>query len=54
MKIVYFEGFRKIIKLKLKMIKVPESLMCIRAKPDNNSSAASDTFKSVFHDEINR
>lgn len=32
----------------------PESLMCIRANPDNSSSAASDTLRSAFHVEISR
>jgi hypothetical protein len=33
---------------------LPESLICIRAKPDKSSKAANDTFKSVFHEEISR
>lgn len=33
---------------------LPESLIFIRAKPESNSKAANETFKSVFHDEINR
>lgn len=33
---------------------LPESLICILANPDKSSSAANETFKSVFHEDINR
>jgi hypothetical protein len=35
-------------------INLPESLICILANPDKSSSAANETFKSVFQDDINR
>lgn len=35
-------------------INLPESFICILANPDKSSSAANETFKSVFHEEISR
>lgn len=38
----------------LNLLKVPVSFMCVLANPTNNSSAARDTFRSVFQEEISR
>lgn len=45
---------RLLFRLTEKSRYLPDSLIWIRASPDNSSRAASETFRSDFHVEINR